>query len=40
MGDSHAALFGLGCLKSGMINATHGTGLSIMMNIGQSPVMS
>ena len=40
MGDSHAALFGQGCLESGMIKATYGTGSSIMMNIGQSPVMS
>lgn len=40
MGDSHAALFGQGCLKSGMIKATYGTGSSIMMNIGKQPVRS
>ena len=40
MGDSHAALFGQGCLKSGMTKATYGTGSSIMMNIGDKPVLS
>nr|WP_314463334.1 glycerol kinase [uncultured Clostridium sp.] len=40
MGDSHAALFGQGCLESGMIKATYGTGSSIMMNIGKRPVRS
>lgn len=40
MGDSHAALFGQGCLKAGMTKATYGTGSSIMMNIGQKPVFS
>lgn len=40
MGDSHAALFGQGCLKPGMIKATYGTGSSIMMNIGEKPVIS
>ncbi len=34
LGDSHAALFGHGCLKRGMTKATYGTGSSIMMNIG------
>ena len=34
LGDSHAALFGQGCLESGMTKATYGTGSSIMMNIG------
>lgn len=38
LGDSHGALFGQGCLKKGMIKATYGTGSSIMMNIGESPV--
>ena len=33
LGDSHAALFGQGCLKPGMIKATYGTGSSLMMNI-------
>lgn len=40
LGDSHGALFGQGCLKSGMIKATYGTGSSIMMNIGEKPVIS
>lgn len=40
MGDSHAALFGQGCLSQGMIKATYGTGSSIMMNIGDEPVLS
>lgn len=40
MGDSHAALFGQGCIKPGMIKATYGTGSSIMMNIGTKPVFS
>ena len=34
LGDSHAALFGHGCLEKGMAKATYGTGSSIMMNIG------
>ena len=29
LGDSHAALFGQGCLKPGMIKATYGTGSSV-----------
>lgn len=40
LGDSHGALFGQGCLKKGMIKTTYGTGSSIMMNIGESPVYS
>ncbi len=40
MGDSHGALFGQGCLKSGMMKATYGTGSSIMMNIGETPIFS
>ena len=40
MGDSHAALFGQGCLQPGMIKATYGTGSSIMMNVGDKPVFS
>ena len=34
LGDSHAALFGQGCINPGMAKATYGTGSSIMMNIG------
>lgn len=40
LGDSHGALFGQGCLKPGMIKSTYGTGSSIMMNIGEQPVLS
>ncbi len=40
MGDSHAALYGQGCLDGGMIKATYGTGSSIMMNVGSCPVRS
>ncbi|MBN2164898.1 MAG: glycerol kinase GlpK [Marinilabiliaceae bacterium] len=35
LGDSHGALFGQNCFKSGMAKATYGTGSSIMMNIGE-----
>lgn len=40
LGDSHGALFGQGCLKKGMVKTTYGTGSSIMMNIGETPVLS
>lgn len=40
LGDSHGALFGQGCLTPGMIKATFGTGSSVMMNIGTSPIFS
>lgn len=40
MGDSHGALFGQGCLERGMMKATYGTGSSIMMNIGEQPILS
>lgn len=40
LGDSHGALFGQGCLHSGMIKSTYGTGSSIMMNIGEKPILS
>lgn len=40
LGDSHGALFGQGCLNRGDIKATYGTGSSIMMNIGEKPVLS
>lgn len=40
MGDSHAALFGQGCLRPGMVKATYGTGSSLMMNAGDAPVFS
>ena len=40
LGDSHGALLGQGCLERGMVKATYGTGSSIMMNIGERPVLS
>jgi len=40
MGDSHASLFGQGCLTRGMAKATFGTGSSVMMNIGPEVVPS
>ena len=40
LGDSHAALFGQGCHRPGMAKATYGTGSSVMMNVGPSPVIS
>ena len=40
LGDSHAALFGQGCFRPGMIKATYGTGSSVMMNIGSRPIIS
>lgn len=40
LGDSHAALFGQGCLLPGMTKATLGTGSSVMMNIGEKPIFS
>lgn len=40
LGDSHGALFGQGCREPGMTKATYGTGSSIMMNIGEIPVLS
>ena len=38
LGDSHAALFGQGCHRPGMIKTTYGTGSSVMMNIGEKPI--
>ena len=40
MGDSHAALYGQGCMEQGMLKATYGTGSSVMMNVGIKPVFS
>lgn len=40
MGDSNGALFGQGCHELGMAKATYGTGSSVMMNVGRSPVVS
>lgn len=40
LGDSHAALFGQGCLEPGMTKTTYGTGSSIMMNTGDDCIAS
>jgi glycerol kinase len=40
IGDSHAAAFGEGCFEKSMAKVTMGTGSSIMLNIGDSPVVS
>ncbi|MDR1439406.1 MAG: glycerol kinase [Clostridiales bacterium] len=37
-GDSHAALFGQGCHSKGMAKVTYGTGSSVMVNTGRSPI--
>ena len=40
IGDSQGALFGQGCHLPGMVKATYGTGSSIMLNIGNTPLIS
>jgi len=40
LGDSHAAMFGHGCLQPGMVKTSYGTGSSLMMNVGETPVLS
>ncbi len=40
MGDSHAALFGNGCHQPGTAKATYGTGSSVMLNVGEKPILS
>ncbi len=40
MGDSHCALFGQNGRLPGMVKATYGTGSSLMMNIGTTPIRS
>lgn len=39
IGDSQGALYAQGCHLNGMTKATYGTGSSIMMNIGEKPVL-
>ena len=39
-GDQQAALFGQGCTRSGMAKGTYGTGCFVLMNTGETPVMS
>ncbi len=38
IGDSHGALVGQMCFEKGMAKATYGTGSSLMVNIGNSPL--
>lgn len=40
LGDSHGALYGQGCHTPGTIKTTYGTGSSVMMNIGEKPILS
>lgn len=40
MGDSHATLFGQGCVTPGSMKVSYGTGSSVMMNIGHTPAIS
>lgn len=40
LGDSHASFFGHGCTEAGLVKTSFGTGSSVMMNIGSSPVWS
>jgi len=40
LGDSHASLYGQGCQEAGMVKTSYGTGSSIMLNVGQTPVRS
>jgi len=39
-GDQQAALFGQMCTKKGMVKNTYGTGCFMLMNIGETPVVS
>ncbi|MDR2146181.1 MAG: glycerol kinase GlpK [Tannerella sp.] len=39
LGDSHGALAGQMCFEAGMGKATYGTGSSVMVNIGEQPVI-
>lgn len=39
-GDQHASLFGQACLKPGDVKNTYGTGCFMLMNTGETPVMS
>ena len=40
IGDSHASLFGHGCVERGDCMAGHGTGTCVLMNIGEEPLES
>lgn len=40
LGDSSASFYGHGCIEQGMTKSSYGTGSSVMMNIGRSPMLS
>jgi glycerol kinase len=40
VGDQQGALFGQACFEAGMVKSTYGTGASLLMNTGTSPVPS
>ena len=40
IGDQQGALFGQACFKAGMVKATYGTGGSLLMNTGDTPIHS
>lgn len=40
LGDSSASLFGHGCTRPGTVKTSYGTGSSLMMNIGDRPILS
>ena len=40
IGDSHASLFGQGCYEKGMCMTGYGTGSCVMMNLGDTPIIS
>jgi glycerol kinase len=39
-GDQQAALFGQMCIQPGMVKNTYGTGCFMLMNIGETPILS
>jgi glycerol kinase len=39
-GDQHAALFGQACFSPGMVKTTYGTGASLVMHTGTTPIRS
>ncbi len=39
-GDQHASLFGQACFQPGMVKNTYGTGCFMLMNTGETPVVS
>lgn len=40
IGDQQGALFGQACFEPGMVKATYGTGGSLVVNLGQKPIVS